>query len=442
MAHDTSTDANGVLLLTRNCTTGELGEFRVPETDLRNEIPDEVLAKCRAMWDVPETVAPVLLALATSRRYQDNEAIGVPTAEGVHWIEVRERGQNVELANKAKAVSAFMGVVPRLHDRQEAIRRDDALLKEKLREEQAEQRQLLEIEREESRWNAFSLLDDVAVEAHANWVLPGLLRRGEVLAFTGSNGAGKSTAIYQLCHSMAVGSHPVSQAMIPKQRVLYIALQNSTLAVKQMRDRMPVALSPDDRLHVETANSFRCYLDEPEDAERLAALIRDLQPDVVAIGPVGRMSRHQTDLGAKATEFAKMFFAFFRDLMAEMDEPFALIVEMHEGKSAKDRSPRGSKLWSDEPDYGVWVSKTLRSVTWREPRDAERPWPEMRRVESTHGWPWDMAVTDARSSDVDEAVVRAYVASNPEASQVAVAKATAVPRSTVQRILKRLGEDS
>src|SRR5690606_2357350 len=63
----------------------------------------------------------------------------------------------------------------------------------------------------------------------ADWVIPGLLERGDRFILTGSEGLGKSVLFRQIAVGAAAGIHPFTQRRIDPNRVLYVDVENSRM---------------------------------------------------------------------------------------------------------------------------------------------------------------------------------------------------------------------
>ena len=74
---------------------------------------------------------------------------------------------------------------------------------------------------------AQDLLDFIAEsDAAEDWVIPGLLERGDRLIWTGIEGLGKTVVTRQIAVAAAAGIHPFKDVLFPPRKVLFIDCEN------------------------------------------------------------------------------------------------------------------------------------------------------------------------------------------------------------------------
>jgi hypothetical protein len=221
-----------------------------------------------------------------------------------------------------------------------------------------------------------------------DWVVPGLLNRGDRLVLTGGEGLGKTVMMRQVAVCAAAGVHPFTYQPIPRQTVLYVDAENPKRimvnsfgdlrkAIREHRGPMDA-----NRLWVERRPAG-LNLADPADRLWLSRLAALVNPDLLCIGPAYKLyvasgNQREEDLARQVTSAL--------DTIRE-EANCALILEHHaphgEGLERAVR-PIGSSLWLRWPEFGYGIrpakdfdkhNRSCDFVAWRGPRD-ERAWPE------------------------------------------------------------------
>lgn len=230
-----------------------------------------------------------------------------------------------------------------------------------------------------------------------DWVVPGLLERGDRLMLTGHEGLGKSMLTRQLAVTMAAGIHPFRWALTyePK-RVLYIDCENSE---RQSRRKFrPLAGASVRSQHRVPDGGMRLIhkpngldLTTKADSDWLLERVTAHQPDVLFIGPFYRL--HDANMNDELPA---------RRVVTVLDRArnsvgCALVIEAHAGHGnqirERDVRPTGSSLLLRWPEFGYGIApaekdpKHVRVLPWRGPRD-EREWPKQLMWGDPDGWPW------------------------------------------------------
>lgn len=234
-----------------------------------------------------------------------------------------------------------------------------------------------------------------------DWIVPGLLERGDRLILTGFEGLGKSMLTRQLAVTIAAGIDPFDwrKTNEPK-RVLFIDCENSE---RQSRRKFrPLARASIAYHHRVPEGGLRLIhrpagidLTRAEDADWLMERVTVHKPDVLFVGPFYRL--HRANINEELP--ARKTVAVLDEIRAAAD--CALIIEAHagHGEHGKNRSvrPAGSSLLMRWPEFGYGLAPTdegnRRTVAfkgWRGPRD-ERSWPEFLTWGDPNGWPWVVA---------------------------------------------------
>lgn len=243
-----------------------------------------------------------------------------------------------------------------------------------------------------------------------DWLVPGLLERGDRLMLTGVEGLGKSQLIRQLLVCMAAGAHPFTFEPIEPVRILLIDCENSER--QNRRKYWPIV----DHARLQGFPLWRgqvhaiCRpegknLTHPDDAAWLLERAVAHKPDVIVVGPLYQL---HTD-NPNSEETARKIAGAINVVRTELG--CAVIIENHAGHGDSSKvhrpiRPVGSSLWLRWPEFGYGLRPIdeqaefeIEDVTrvdfkaWRGARD-ERDWPTRLvrpiRKERPRGgyWPW------------------------------------------------------
>lgn len=236
-------------------------------------------------------------------------------------------------------------------------------------------------------------------EPEYDWLIPGLLERGDRVIITGAEGKGKSTLLRQIGVQVAAGIHPFTLEEMAPKRVLLIDVENPERLVR--RALRPLRLSAGDNLlpgfFIPITWSEGIDLRQADDVQRLANLIAELGVDLLLTGPSYKMASGDPT----AEETAKAVAMALDRLRTEFD--FSLILEAHQpyaatGNTKRPLRPYGASLWSRWPEFGINLGDTGVLEHWRGERD-QRDWPKALQRGGT--WPWtalhdDRGVTFAK----------------------------------------------
>lgn len=235
-----------------------------------------------------------------------------------------------------------------------------------------------------------------------DWVIDGLLSRGDRLVVTGLEGLGKSTIMRQLAVCTAAGLHPFTLAPQQARTVLVVDTENpKRIMVNRLRELRDAArrrgIAPiGTRMWVDRRPQGLDLADY-KDRRWLTRRCELVQPDLLVIGPayklyVGGEGKREEDLARQVTS-----------VLDGIREGIgcALILEHHSphaspGVKVRNVRPIGSSLWLRWPEFGYGLRpadhpearqrRIVDWVPWRGARE-DRPWPE--RLESgSEGWPW------------------------------------------------------
>ncbi|MFZ3569457.1 AAA family ATPase [Streptomyces sp. BH034] len=236
-----------------------------------------------------------------------------------------------------------------------------------------------------------------------DWVVPGLLERGDRLMLTAGEGGGKSVLLRQIAVAVAAGVNPFT--IVPSeygsQRVLVLDCENSApQSRRHYRHLMNAAQNAHQpvkrgQLHIDvrpegvdlTRGSGRSWL---------MRRVETVMPDLLVIGPV-----YQLHTGDPSSEdHARRVTTALNE--ARVTANCAMVMEAHaphgSGFGPRSLRPAGSSLWMRWPEFGFGLrpvedeksaeeDRARRLVPWRGLRD-ERAFPPFLRQGQRGGWPW------------------------------------------------------
>lgn len=229
-----------------------------------------------------------------------------------------------------------------------------------------------------------------------DWVIPGLLERGDRLVLTGSEGLGKSVLQRQLAVCAASGVHPFTHQAIPPMRVLYVDCENGPVKLRRALRELVTAgkrhgSDPSDRMFIEPVPAG-LDLTRPEDEMWIVRAVSALQPDLLLTGPLYRLHAKNPNDEEPARAVAKVLDR------CRAASNCALVTEAHAGHGfggeKRPVRPTGTSLWLRWPEFGYGLRATdnydptdriVDFVPWRGDREA-RAWPKQLR--SGGIWPW------------------------------------------------------
>lgn len=224
-----------------------------------------------------------------------------------------------------------------------------------------------------------------------DWLVPGLLERGDRLILTGAEGGGKSTLLRQLGVQIASGVHPFTGERFPRRRVLLVDAENSEPQTRRKLRPIHIALKgdydPDPGMYVENRQGG-LDLGRADDQQWLIRHVRDKRPELLITGPLYKL------IGGDPTseEAARAVSACIDRLRAEFG--ITVILEAHTPHAAtakgskRPERPYGASLWLRWPEFGIYLSPEGFLRHWRGQRD-ERDWPAM--LQRGGHLPWTVA---------------------------------------------------
>lgn len=235
-------------------------------------------------------------------------------------------------------------------------------------------------------------------EQPPDWVIPGLIERGDRLILTGSEGLGKSVLFRQLAVCAAAGIHPFNHDPIAPQRVLYVDVENGVGQLRRALRGLAIQAgraggNPGQGMFLECVPSG-LDLTKPEDEAWLVSRVSMLQPALLVIGPIYRLHAKNPNDEEPARTVTRVLDR------CRAAANCALILEAHAGHGvgadgARQVRPAGTSLWLRWPEFGYGLrasadydphNRSVDFVPWRGDR-SEREWPKALRSGGT--WPWE-----------------------------------------------------
>lgn len=229
-----------------------------------------------------------------------------------------------------------------------------------------------------------------------DWLIPGLLERGDRFLLTGTEGLGKSTLVRQIAVCAAAGIHPLTFAPMDPLTVLVVDGENSERQWRRKTRALTWKAAREGQRDPQDATFLHCVarmdLTSDRDLGFVHALVDEHEPDLLAIGPLYKLVPGAIN---DDTDAAPLINA----LDSLRGRGLALVMEAHAGHAQtkggeRDLRPRGSSALLGWPEfgYGLAVDKSedpggsvVRMVRWRGDRD-ERAWPEL--LIRGGDWPW------------------------------------------------------
>ncbi|MFI8254116.1 DnaB-like helicase N-terminal domain-containing protein [Streptomyces filamentosus] len=245
--------------------------------------------------------------------------------------------------------------------------------------------------------------DFLQFEDTHDWVVPGLLERGDRLILTAGEGGGKSVLLRQIAVATAAGVNPFTTAVSEygPQTVLVLDCENSApQSRRHYRNLMNVA----ERIH-HPVKRGRLHIDvRPEGVDLtkgegrswLMRRVESVMPDMLVIGPI-----YQLHTGDPASEeHARRVTVALNEARGTAN--CTMVMEAHaphgNGFGPRALRPAGSSLWMRWPEFGFGLrpvedeksadeDRARRLVPWRGLRD-DRAFPPFLRQGERGSWPW------------------------------------------------------
>jgi len=243
-----------------------------------------------------------------------------------------------------------------------------------------------------------------------DWLIPGLLERGERIILTGGEGHGKSVLCSQIAACLAGGLHPFTGRPLGSGghqiRVLVVDCENNALQTRRRYRRLISTVDDIRSHHVLSRVDWRTSmfvelrpggvdLLSGRDVSWLERCVAAVSPHLLLLGPLYQL--HHSNMNDETAA---------RELVYAIDgirvrHNVALLTEAHAGHAEDGRGdrrmrPSGSSLWLRWPEFGYGLRRAKEAknpdrpeivdvVAWRGSRE-ERAWP--RQLVHGKNLPW------------------------------------------------------
>lgn len=241
---------------------------------------------------------------------------------------------------------------------------------------------------------------DVPEEADAyDWVIPGVLERQDRMMLSAAEGVGKSTFMRQFAVLSAAGIHPFEFRPMKPIRVLVVDAENSERqwrrATRDLAHRALLQGQRDPRGNIGLHCVNLMDITGAADVGRIHKWMDDVDPDLLVLGPLYRMTSGSLDKEADVKTVLRALDSF-------RDRNVAMLIEVHAGHAKstsgeRELRPRGHSALLGWPEFGLGLRRDKDGhvngrvhyslVRWRGDRDA-RSWPRLVRGQQ---WPWEPA---------------------------------------------------
>lgn len=239
-----------------------------------------------------------------------------------------------------------------------------------------------------------------------DWVIPGLLERGERVIVVAAEGVGKTMLARQVAICVGAGVHPFTFQPIKPMTTLSIDLENPERIIRRTSRSIYGAAAAVGKL----ANHQSHLLIKPQGFDLLRADDRavfeehmdNIKPDILIMGPLYKAF---IDPGGRTSEAVAVEIARYLDVIRDIYK-CALWLEHHAplgtSMTSRELRPFGSAVWSRWPEFGVALQPDPTGMPYhydvrhfRGARD-ERQWPTV--IKRGKRFPFEVVEFSATSS--------------------------------------------
>lgn len=190
-----------------------------------------------------------------------------------------------------------------------------------------------------------------------DWVIPGVLERGERVMVVAAEGVGKTMLARQVALCAAAGIHPFTFQKIPPIRTLTIDLENPEKIIRRTsRSIMAQAMRHSGVKKVDAHLLVKpdgLDLTSAKDRILIEQYIEMVKPELICLGP---MYKSFVDNGTRTSEALAIEVAKYLDMIRDVYK-CALWLEHHaplgSSGASRDLRPFGSSVWSRWPEFGL-----------------------------------------------------------------------------------------
>lgn len=232
-------------------------------------------------------------------------------------------------------------------------------------------------------WQEF--LEEADVDSY-DWVIPGVLERGERAIIVAAEGVGKTMLARQVAILCAAGIQPFTFQKMNPVRTLTIDLENPEKIIRRtsrsiMKEALRAGFVKSPQVYLHTKPSGLNLINQ-QDRKILEDQIEKIKPDLLCLGP---LYKSFVDPGGRTAEAIATEVAKYLDTIREIYK-CAMWIEHHAplgtSMTSRDLRPFGSAVWSRWPEFGISLQPDPTANTayvydvrhFRGARD-ERHWP-------------------------------------------------------------------
>lgn len=227
---------------------------------------------------------------------------------------------------------------------------------------------------------------DEAEQDTYDWVIPGLLERGERVIVVAAEGVGKTMLARQVAICSSAGINPFTFQRIKPVRTLTVDLENPEKIIRRtgrnivnQARKVNFSTKIDAKLVIKPAGLNLLTVSDRAVLERH---IEEVRPELLVMGP---LYKSFIDPGGRTSEAIAVEVAKYLDEIRTM-YGCALWLEHHAplgtSMTTRDLRPFGSAVWSRWPEFGVSLTPDMTALEpytydvkhFRGARD-ERQWP-------------------------------------------------------------------
>lgn len=218
-----------------------------------------------------------------------------------------------------------------------------------------------------------------------DWLIEGMLERGERMMVVAAEGAGKTTLARQVAILAGAGIHPFTYHEINPIKTLFVDLENPEKIIRRQSRRILNAIDFHYPRRAISAHLFTkpngLNIFDALDRKLLEQQIETTTPDLLVLGPIYKSF---IDPGGKTSTALITEVAMYLDHL-RVTYDIALWLEHHaplgNALTGRDLRPADSAVWMRWPEFGFALAldptSSIREYEfkqWRGPRDI-RTWP-------------------------------------------------------------------
>jgi len=218
-----------------------------------------------------------------------------------------------------------------------------------------------------------------------DWIIPGLIERGERVIVVAAEGVGKTMLARQVAICVGFGLHPFTYQPIKPQTTLSVDLENPERIIRRTSRSIygaaqAVSRNPKPQAHLLIKPQGLDLL-LSEDRAVLEEMLEKTKPSLLVMGPLYKAF---IDPGGRTSEAVAVEVARYLDTIRDVYQ-CAMWLEHHAplgtSMTTRELRPFGSAVWSRWPEFGVALQPDMTGMAhhydvrhFRGARD-ERQWP-------------------------------------------------------------------